>query len=180
MAIKSKSFNKKLARARRWSDFWFKLFKLGFMRRILKKILKQTTIKNNFKDVNKLQIFPSDFRKLSDEQIERGLDMFVKRCELASWSHIKEQNADGYLVVFSSENRSQERILNRIPEEINLNEINLEPLPQKEQEKPAELQEQLTQEPEELPAEKMLDAQIPVHAKQPAEPTDDEDYSKPF
>ena len=171
MTIKSKKFNKKLARSKRWSDFWFKLFKLPFMRRILKKILKQTTIKNNFKDINKLQVFPSDFRKLSDEQIERGLDMFVTRRELAMWTHIKEQNADGYLVVFADENRSQERILNRIPQEIDLNKLNLEPLPPKEQEKP-----------EELPAEKMLDAQIPVHPAQPTNPTieDDEDYSKPF
>lgn len=164
MTIKSKKFNNKLARARRWSDFWFKLFKLRFMRKILKKILKQTTIKNNFKDVNKLQVFPSDFRKLSDEQIERGLNMFVERRELASWSHIKEQNADGYLVVFPDENRSQERFLNRIPQQINLNDVNLEPLPSQEQ------------------AEKTTQAED-NKSKQPVEPTnneDDEDYSKPF
>ena len=168
MTIKSKKFNKKLAKARRWSDFWFKLFKLGFMRRILKKILKQTTIKNNFKDVNKLQVFPSDFRKLSDEQIERGLEMFVARRELASWSHIKEQNADGYLVVFADENRSHERFLNRIPQEINLNDVNLEPLPPKEQDRPAETsKEEQQQQAKELPTK-------------PTNNEDDEDYSKPF
>lgn len=167
MAIKSKNFNKKLARAKRRSDFWFKLRKLGFMRRILIMILKQATANNNFNDVNKLQVFPSDFRKLSNEQIERGLDMFVARGELATWSHIKEQNADGYLVVFPDENHLESRIFNRIPQEIDLNNIQLAPIYDKEQ--------QIAAEPEQTQNEDNPPVQLVESANDY-----EEDYSKPF
>lgn len=172
MAIISKSFSKKLNRFRRISDWWFTITKLRFMRKILQYLVKVICIEKNINTLDKLNVYPSDFRKLSNEQIERGLKLFVKRKELLNWEHIKYQNADGYLVVLPNENGSQERILNRIPEEIDLNNVNLEPLPQNMPEKQLEEHQQDT----------TIEA---VNLEQVKEPTkqveaDKEDYSEPF
>ena len=110
------------------------------MRKRIKKIIKAECVRLNIEAVNiqELYIVPSDFKKLSNQQIEIGLNLFVKRKELERWERISKENADRYLVIFPTQNRSESRILNRIPEEININDIQLDRLPQSEQEKPAE------------------------------------------
>ena len=168
MAIISKSFNKNLNRFRRISDWWFTITKLKFMRKILRKLIKTICLEKNINSLEKLNVFPSDFRKLSNEQIERGFKLFVIRKELLHWEHIKYQNADGYLVVLPNENCSQERILNRIPEEIDINSIKTEPLPQNE---PQKQLEHIT-----------IEAVNPEQVKEPTKQvdSDEEDNSEPF
>ena len=197
MAIISKKFNKKINRSKKFKswlekikNWWFCLTKLKFMRKRIKKIIKSECVRLNIEAVSIQEIFivPSDFKKLSNQQIETGLNLFVKRKELDRWEQKNKENTDRYLLIFPAQNRSESRILNRIPEEINLNDIQLERLPQLEQEKLEEQhleQTTLTDDEvydainkarhleviKELPAEKMLDAKIPVHAEQSDEPT---------
>lgn len=136
MAIITNKSNKRYFKNKKKSDWWFALTKLRLMRKCIKKLYYITLdTQPNKEHLQELQVYPEDFKKLSNEQIERGLNLFVKRQELASWRPNKLNNADGYLLVFPFENRSQERFsktktskLERIPQEINIDDIKLEPI----------------------------------------------------
>lgn len=136
----SDKFLTKLNRRVKWRERWFsqhtakKMWKR--IEKIYKTYYKQT---HSITPIEQLRIYPEDFKKLSNETIERGLNLFVKQGGLKSWSKQTVQNADIYLVVFNNENRSQERfsdtkntILSRIPQEIDLNKVELEPISQPE------------------------------------------------
>lgn len=151
---------KKLAR----KEWWFKITKLKHARKVISKEYYKEHLKQG-KAINQIYIYASDFKKLNKGQIEYALNLFVKYGEIYSYKPVEiDDSKDVYLVVFFPQNRSHRRILKRTPDEINLNDVNLEPLPPKEQ------------------AEKTTQAED-NKSKQPVEPTnneDDEDYSTPF
>lgn len=131
---------KKLAR----KEWWFKITKLKHARKVISKEYYKEHLQQG-KAINQIYIYASDFKKLSKEQIEYALNLFVKYGEIYSFKPVEiDDSKDVYLVVFFPQNRSQERILRRIPEEIDLNDIQLEPLPQNEQEKSAQTEEMPT------------------------------------
>lgn len=132
----SDKFLTKLNKGVKLREWWFtnhtakKMWKR--IEKIYKTYYKQT---HSITPIEQLRIYPEDFKKLSNETIERGLNLFVKQGGLKSWNKQTVQNADIYLVVFNNENRSQERfsntkntILSRIPQEIDLNKVKLEPI----------------------------------------------------
>ena len=69
-----------------------------------------------------------EFKKYSNEQIEHALSILVKYNKIVSWSYKTQNNEDGYLIILLTENRSQRRILNNIPEEIDLNQVKTTPI----------------------------------------------------
>lgn len=126
--------NIKSKRKRRWvafkqaiREFFFKLF-------AVRKITK--TISNTYYallyetgiEYTSLFMVPSDFKKYSNKQIEHALNILVKHKKLASWCNKIRNNADGYLLVLPTENRLERRILNCIPDEIDLNQVNVQPI----------------------------------------------------
>ena len=131
----------KLQKSTRIRDWWFSNHTAKKMWKRIKKIYK-TYYKQTHatSPIEQLTVYPEDFNKQSNETIERGLNLFVNQGGLKSWSNQTVQNADAYLLVFNLENRSQERIskpnravLDRTPQEINLTELNLEPITQSEE-----------------------------------------------
>lgn len=135
MAIISKKTDKKHFKKQKVSNWWFSLRTLPKMRKRIKKIYYAYLDEIGAEETSKLQIYPEDFKKYSNKKIERGLDLFVKRKELASWSKIQVQNADAYILVFPTQNRTQERFskakskqLCRTPQEIDLNTVQIEPI----------------------------------------------------
>lgn len=136
----SNKFLTKLNKGVKFREWWFanhtakKMWKR--IEKIYKTYYKQT---HSITPIEQLRIYPEDFKKLSNETIERGLNLFVKQGGLKAWNKQTVQNADIYLVIFNLENRSQERfsdtkntILSRIPQEIDLNKVELEPISQPE------------------------------------------------
>lgn len=134
----SDKFLTKLNKGVKLREWWFtnhtakKMWKR--IEKIYKTYYKQT---HSITPIEQLRIYPEDFKKLPNETIECGLNLFVKQGGLKSWNKQTVQNADIYLVVFNNENRSQERfsntkntILSRIPQEIDLNSVNVEPITQ--------------------------------------------------
>lgn len=128
----------KLQKSTRIRDWWFSNHTAKKMWKRIKKIYK-TYYKQTHatSPIEQLTVYPEDFNKQSNETIERGLNLFVNQGGLKSWSNQTVQNADAYLLVFNLENRSQERfsntkntILSRIPQEIDLNSVNVEPITQ--------------------------------------------------
>lgn len=137
----SNKFMSKLQKSTRIRDWWFSNHTAKKMWKRIKKIYK-TYYKQTHatSPIEQLTVYPEDFNKQSNETIERGLNLFVNQGGLKSWSNQTVQNADAYLLVFNLENRSQERIskpnravLDRTPQEINLTELNLEPITQPEE-----------------------------------------------
>ena len=106
-------------------EFFFKLFAV---RRITGMISKTyyNLIYNTGKDYDSIFMVPSEFKKYSDEEIEHALNILVKHNKLISWCKTIQHNEDGYLLVLISENRSQRRFYNNIPEEINSNQVKIE------------------------------------------------------
>lgn len=130
----------KLQKSTRIRDRWFSNHTAKKMWKRIKKIYK-TYYKQTHatSPIEQLTVYPEDFNKQSNETIERGLNLFVNQGGLKSWSNQTVQNADAYLLVFNLENRSQERIskpnravLDRTPQEIDLNKVELEPISQPE------------------------------------------------
>ena len=130
----------KLQKSTRIRDWWFSNHTAKKMWKRIKKIYK-TYYKQTHatSPIEQLTVYPEDFNKQSNETIERGLNLFVNQGGLKSWSNQTVQNADAYLLVFNLENRSQERIskpnravLDRTPQEIDLNKVELEPISQPE------------------------------------------------
>lgn len=131
--IKSKHKRRWVMFKQRVKDFFFKLFAVRKITKIISKTYYNLVYKTG-KDFDSIFMVPDEFKKYSNEQIERALDILVKYNKLASWNKKTQQNEDGYLVVLPTENRSQRRILNNIPEEIDLNNVKTEPVEQKQQE----------------------------------------------
>ena len=134
----SDKFIKKLNKGVKFREWWFACHTAKRMWKRIQKIYK-TYYKQTHatSPIEQLTVYPEDFKKLSNETIERGLNLFIKQGGLKSWNNQTVQNADAYLLIFNLENRSQERIskpnravLDRTPQEINLNELNLEPITQ--------------------------------------------------
>ncbi|MBQ8886811.1 MAG: hypothetical protein IJW25_01205 [Clostridia bacterium] len=99
------------------------------MRKRIRKIYYKEQIKHP-EPIEKLPIYAHIF-KYDQKQIEYGLDMFVARGELKSYEKLKiGDSKDAYILIFSPENRSQCEILAAVPEEIDLNNVKLEPVPQ--------------------------------------------------
>lgn len=120
-------FERKCRRIKSIKNWWFRCFKLRRMRKRIKKLYKAEYIKHD-KPINKLTIYAHAF-KYDKKQIEHGLDMLVERGELEGYEIIKKGDSkDAYTLVFSFENRSHERILAEVPEEINLNDVKIEPI----------------------------------------------------
>ncbi|MBE7082659.1 MAG: hypothetical protein E7378_03190 [Clostridiales bacterium] len=114
---------------------------VGYMRKIINGLVFQLSGANkelqtdNFKLIDQLNVVPSDFKKLSDEEVKYGLQLMVKYNFLKSYRPTKLDEEDGYLLIFNHENRSQERFsnnkkpnINRIPETIDLNSVEVEPV----------------------------------------------------
>ena len=97
------------------------------MRKRIRKILykEQTSLDC---ELSKIGLYASDFKRLSKEQIDYGLNLFVERGELLSYEFISKNNnsKDEYILVLPTENRSQARFSERKIQEINLNDLNLE------------------------------------------------------
>lgn len=157
--------DKKLEKQRKHGQWWFE-FWIG--RKIWKIISDFLYMYRKHTNTNTYQIFmvPDDFKKYSNEEIERALDIF-KHNGILYWEHKTIKNEDGYLLIISSQNRSHARFSNRFLEEINLNDVKVEPITQNEQTKQQITHPEQSIQDEELPAEKMIDAKQPVHAEQP-------------
>lgn len=134
----SDKFMSKLQKSTRLRDWWFSNHTAKKMWKRIKKIYK-TYYKQTHatSPIEQLTVYPEDFKKLSNETIERGLNLFVKQGGLKTWNNKTVQNADAYLLIFNLENRTLERfskpnraVLDRTPQEINLNEFKLEPITQ--------------------------------------------------
>lgn len=126
----SKRRERKLRRKRRLRDWWFKI---TIYRKVRKKLIKYLYEARYYEDNDTDRIFvvPADF-KYSNEEVEKALKLLLKKGELKQITKAKEENADGYLVVFETENRSQRRISRRVPAEIDLNNVEIEPVAQKQ------------------------------------------------
>jgi len=129
--IRSKRFERKTRRRQKIKDWWFRLFKLRKMRKRIRKIYYKEQLKHD-KPIYIITIYAHAF-KYDKKYIEYGLDMFVQRGEIESYELVKKGDSkDAYTLVFSPENRSQDEILAEVPEEIDLNQIKTEPVPQKQ------------------------------------------------
>lgn len=134
----SDKFIKKLNKGVKFREWWFACHTAKRMWKRIQKIYKTYYKQTHaISPIEQLRIYPEDFKKLSDETIERGLNLFIKQGGLKSWSKQIVKNADVYLLVFNLENLLQERfskpkqaILSRVPQEINLNNVELEPIKQ--------------------------------------------------
>lgn len=117
--------NKFFRALKKW---WFRVVKLNFMRKRIRKILYKEQTRLDC-ELSKIGIYASDFKKLSKEQIDYGLNLFIKRGELKSFEFISknDNSKDEYILVLPVENRSQERFSERTIKEINLNDLHLEP-----------------------------------------------------
>lgn len=106
-------------------EFFFKLFAV---RKITKTISKTyyNLVYRTGKELDSIFMVPAEFKKYSNEQIEHALDILVKYKKLSSWCKKIQHNEDGYLLVLTTENCSQSRFYNNIPEEIDLNQVKVE------------------------------------------------------
>ena len=97
------------------------------MRKRIRKILYKEQTRLDC-ELSKIGLYASDFKRLSKEQIDYGLNLFVERGELLSYEFISKNNnsKDEYILVLPTENRSQARFSERKIQEINLNDLNLE------------------------------------------------------
>ena len=129
MSILNSRIEKKFKRRRAIKRWWFKLTKLRFMRKRIRKVLYKEQVKEDLA-IYKIGIYASDFKKLSRDQIDYGLKMFVEREELISFEFRpgNDVSKDEYILVLPVENLSHERFLERILKEINLNDVKLEQL----------------------------------------------------
>jgi len=132
--IRTAKSDKKFLKHKKRSDWWFSITKLRFMRKKLRKLYYETLSELNIDSTQQLQVCPEDFIKLSNETIERGLNLFVTNHELEHWEQKKVNEKDVYLLIFPNENRSQSRFsehksqkISRIPE-IDLNSLQTEPI----------------------------------------------------
>lgn len=164
--IISNKYEKKLARKRKLKQWWFKHTVYKKVKKTISKFLYEYRYHTGT-NTNQIFMLPDDFKKYSNEQIEFALDMLKTHLELEHWEHKTIKNEDGYLLIISSQNRSQARFSNRFLEEINLNDVKVEPVTQNEQQKQQITHPEQSIQDEELPAEKMIDAKQPVHAEQP-------------
>lgn len=168
--IISNKLEKKLARKRKLKEWWFKHTVYKTVKKTISKFLYEYRYHTGT-NTNQIFMLPYDFKKYSNEQIEFSLDMLKTHAELEHWARKTIENEDGYLLIISSQNRSHARFSNRFLEEINLNDVKVEPVTQNEQQKQQIAHPEQSIQDEELPAEKMLDAQIQVHSEQSVEPT---------
>lgn len=117
-------------RAKRWQkikNIWFKLFPLRKMRKRISKLYYKEQAKQE-EPIKELIIYAHAF-KYDKDKIEKALNMFVRRGELERFESIKKGDSkDAYILIFSLENRSQERILAEVPKEIDLNSVKIEPI----------------------------------------------------
>ena len=120
----SEKKNKFFRALKKW---WFRVVKLNFMRKRIRKILYKEQTRLDC-ELSKIGLYASDFKRLSKEQIDYGLNLFVERGELLSYEFISKNNnsKDEYILVLPTENRSQARFSERKIQEINLNDLNLE------------------------------------------------------
>lgn len=127
MSILNSRIEKKFKRRRAIKRWWFKLTKLRFMRKRIRKVLYKEQVKEDLA-IYKIGIYASDFKKLSRDQIDYGLKMFVEREELISFEFRpgNDVSKDEYILVLPVENLSHERFSERILKEINLNDLQLE------------------------------------------------------
>ena len=184
----SDKFLTKLNKGVKLRELWFanhtakKMWKR--IKKIYKTYYKQT---HSITPIEQLRIYPEDFKKLSNETIERGLNLFVKQGGLKSWNKQTVQNTDIYLVVFNLENRSQERIskpnravLDRTPQEINLTELNLEPITQPEENVYTTSAENVYTKSEAPNNNTKVDSTLNLEQEPYEDDTENEDYSSPF
>ena len=131
-------FLKKLKKGQKISGWWFKIWTAKPIWKRIKKIYK-ITYKTNLATTpfEKLVVYPEDFKKFSNENIERAFNLFVKDGGLKSWNKQIQQNADVYLLILNIENLLQDRFsttqkpkINRIIQEIDLDSVNVEPITQ--------------------------------------------------
>lgn len=128
--IITQKFNNKCNKKKRFKEWWFRKTKLWRIRKKIKKIYYKHFIKTS-QHTNELIIYLSDFKgKYSKEQFEYALELFLKRNEIISFTQENVKSRDGYLLILTNENRSQERILERTLQEIDLNEVKTEPINQ--------------------------------------------------
>ena len=124
--------HKKNKRARRWQkikNFFFRIWPLRKMRKRISKIYYKEQVKRE-EPIKELIIYAHAL-KYDKAKIEKALTMFVERDELVRFEPVKKGDSkDAYLLIFPTENRSQSRILAEVPEEIDLNSVKLEPIPQ--------------------------------------------------
>ena len=126
-SIISEKIERKFRRRQARQRWLFKVFKLRKMRKRIRKLFYKEQLKHD-NPIYKLTVYAHAF-KYDKKQIEYGLNLFVERGEILSYEKIKKGDSkDAYTLVFSSENRSHERILAEVPEEINLNDIKTEPI----------------------------------------------------
>lgn len=179
--IRTAKSDKKFLKHKKRSDWWFSITKLRFMRKRLRKLYYETLSELNIDSTQQLQVCPEDFVKLSNETIERGLNLFVTRHELEHWEQKKVDEKDVYLLIFPNENRSQSRFsklspikISRIPPEIDLNALKLEPIKQST--------DNVYTKPGEQTNTKEVDSTLTNPEQEPYEDDaeDEEDYSTPF
>lgn len=127
--ILCKRIERKYRRRQALKKFWFSLFKLRRMRKRIEKLYYKEQLQHDT-TIYKLTVYAHAF-KYSKPQIEYGLNLLVEKNVIESFEPIKKGDSkDGYTLVFSSQNRSQDRILAEVPEEIDLNQVNVEPVRQ--------------------------------------------------
>lgn len=125
--IISDKYEKKLAQKRKHKQWWFRH---TVYKRVKKTITKYLYNYRYHTATNTNQIFmlPEDFKKYSNQQIEFALDMLLRDGELERWESKTIKNQDGYLLIVSSQNRSQERFSSQYLQEIDLDDVQLEPI----------------------------------------------------
>lgn len=189
MAIISNRFYNKLLKKRKRRD-WFFMFTVRKMKRIIKKIYSIYFKENSsITPIGQLNVYPEDFKKMSNEKIERGLDIMLGRGDLMGWKKKNIENANAYLLVLNIENLSQGRFqvakrakLNRIPQEIDLNKVELEPIKQSADNVYTKPGKQTSETIADKPTnQNTKDADLtPEQEPYEDDAEDEEDYSTPF
>lgn len=110
--LRDEKYKKRYIKGLKRKEFWFNS-KYRHMKNTIKRILAESEVETG-RSLEKILIAPEDFKKLSLEQIEYGLNLLVKRGEISEWIEEKNHESVEYLLTIPIENRSERRILDRL------------------------------------------------------------------
>lgn len=125
--IISNKYEKKLAKKRKFKQWWFKHTVYKKVKKIITKYLYNYRY-HTATNTNQIFMLPEDFKKYSNQELEFAFDMLIHDGELERWEAKTIKNQDGYYLIISTQNRSQERFSSQYLQEINLNNVQLEPI----------------------------------------------------
>lgn len=129
--IISIKYEKKLAKKRKHKQWWFKHTVYKKVKKTIAKYLYNYRY-HTATNTNQIFMLPEDFKKYSNQQIEFALDMLLHDGELERWEPKTIKNQDGYLLIIAAQNRSQARFSSQYLQEIDLNDVQLEPITNKD------------------------------------------------